>query len=161
MKNFNFRIGHGIDIHSFTFGKPLILGGVNIPFEKGLEGHSDADVVIHAIIDALLGAAGLGDIGTHFPNTDPQYRNISSIILLERVVNLIQEQHYYIGNVDVTVVAERPKIAPHFGAMQQSLAAVMKVPKDSISIKATTTEKMGFTGREEGIAAFATALIGY
>jgi 2-C-methyl-D-erythritol 2,4-cyclodiphosphate synthase len=161
MKNFNFRIGHGIDAHSFTFGKPLILGGVNIPFEKGLEGHSDADVVIHAIIDALLGAAGSGDIGTHFPNTDPQYRNISSIILLEKVVNLIQEHHYYIGNVDVTVIAERPQIAPHFAAIQQVLAAVMKVSKDSISIKATTTEKMGFTGREEGIAAFATALIGY
>lgn len=161
MKKFNFRIGHGVDAHSFTFGKPLILGGVSIPFEKGLEGHSDADVVIHAIIDALLGAAGLGDIGTHFPNTDPQYHNISSIILLERVVNLIQERHYYIGNVDVTIVAECPKIAPHFAAMQQSLAVVMKVPKDSISIKATTTEKMGFTGREEGIAAFATALIGY
>ncbi|HCK99171.1 MAG TPA: 2-C-methyl-D-erythritol 2,4-cyclodiphosphate synthase [Candidatus Marinimicrobia bacterium] len=161
MKNFSLRIGHGIDAHSFTFGKPLILGGVSIPFEKGLEGHSDADVVIHAIIDALLGAAGLGDIGTHFPNTDPQYRNISSIVLLEKVVNLIQKRHYYIGNVDVTVIAEHPKIAPYFAAMQQSLAAVMKIPQGSISIKATTTEKMGFTGREEGIAAFATALIGY
>jgi 2-C-methyl-D-erythritol 2,4-cyclodiphosphate synthase len=161
MKRFNVRVGHGFDTHAFTGGRPLILGGINIPFEKGLTGHSDADVIIHAVMDALLGAAGLGDIGRHFPDTDPQYANISSKVLLEKVVTLIEEQHYYIGNIDITVIAQKPKISPYIAEMQKALAPVLKIPAESISIKATTTEKMGFLGREEGIAVFATALIGF
>ena len=161
MKKFNIRVGHGVDAHAFSEGRALVLGGINIPFEKGLTGHSDADVVIHAIMDALLGAAGLGDIGKHFPNTNAQYKNISSVLLLENVVSMIQDRHYYIGNVDVTIIAQEPKINPYVPAMQKMLAPVLKIPVDAISIKATTTEKMGFIGREEGIAAFATALIGF
>ena len=161
MKRFNVRIGHGIDAHAFTGGRPLVLGGVTIPFEKGLIGHSDADVVIHAIMDALLGATGLGDIGSHFPDTDPQYTNISSKILLEKVVEQIEEKHYYIGNIDITVIAQKPKINPYIAEMQNSLSPLLKIPGESISIKATTTEKMGFTGREEGIAVFVTTLIGF
>jgi len=161
MKRFNVRVGHGFDTHAFTGGRPLILGGINIPFEKGLAGHSDADVIIHAVMDALLGAAGLGDIGRHFPDTDSQYANISSKVLLEKVVTLIEEQHYYIGNIDITVIAQKPKISPYIAEMQEALAPVLKIPAESISIKATTTEKMGFLGREEGIAVFATALIGF
>ncbi len=161
MKKFNIRVGHGVDAHAFSEGRALILGGINIPFEKGLAGHSDADVVIHAIMDALLGAAGLGDIGKHFPNTNAQYKNISSLLLLENVASMIQDRHYYIGNIDVTIIAQEPKINPYVPAMQKVLAPVLKIPVDAISIKATTTEKMGFIGREEGIAAFATALIGF
>ncbi|MCK4716320.1 MAG: 2-C-methyl-D-erythritol 2,4-cyclodiphosphate synthase [Candidatus Marinimicrobia bacterium] len=161
MKKFNIRVGHGVDAHAFSEGRALVLGGINIPFEKGLAGHSDADVVIHAVMDALLGAAGLGDIGKHFPNTNAQYINISSVLLLENVVSMIQDRHYYIGNVDVTIIAQEPKINPYIPAMQKMLAPVLKIPADAISIKATTTEKMGFIGREEGIAAFATALIGF
>jgi len=161
MKRFNMRIGHGIDAHAFTGGRPLVLGGVTIPFEKGLIGHSDADVVIHAIMDALFGAAGIGDIGSHFPDTDPRYINISSKILLEKVVAQIEEMHYYIGNIDITVIAQKPKINPYIAEMRISLAPLLKIPGEAISIKATTTEKMGFTGREEGIAVFATALIGF
>ncbi len=161
MKKFNIRVGHGVDAHAFSEGRALVLGGINIPFEKGLAGHSDADVVIHAVMDALLGAAGLGDIGKHFPNTNAQYKNISSVLLLENVVSMIQDRHYYIGNVDVTIIAQEPKINPYVPAMQKTLAPVLKIPVDAISIKATTTEKMGFIGREEGIAAFATALIGF
>jgi 2-C-methyl-D-erythritol 2,4-cyclodiphosphate synthase len=161
MKKFNIRVGHGVDAHAFSEGRALVLGGINIPFEKGLAGHSDADVVIHAVMDALLGAAGLGDIGKHFPNTNAQYINISSVLLLENVVSMIQDRHYYIGNVDVTIIAQEPKINPYIPAMQKMLAPVLKIPVDAISIKATTTEKMGFIGREEGIAAFATALIGF
>ncbi|MBL7067982.1 MAG: 2-C-methyl-D-erythritol 2,4-cyclodiphosphate synthase [Candidatus Marinimicrobia bacterium] len=161
MKKFNIRVGHGVDAHAFSEGRALVLGGINIPFEKGLAGHSDADVVIHAVMDALLGAAGLGDIGKHFPNTNAQYKNISSVLLLENVVSMIQDRHYYIGNVDVTIIAQEPKINPYIPAMQKMLAPVLKIPVDAISIKATTTEKMGFIGREEGIAAFATALIGF
>jgi 2-C-methyl-D-erythritol 2,4-cyclodiphosphate synthase len=156
----NVRIGHGIDVHPLVPGRPLILGGVQIPFEKGLAGHSDADVVSHAIMDALLGAAGLGDIGIHFPNTDPAYRNISSITLLEQVVDLITKYKFQIGNIDITVIAEEPQITPYKAAMRQTLATALKIPEDHVSIKATTAEKMGFTGRKEGIAAFATALIG-
>lgn len=161
MKRFNLRIGHGIDIHAFSSGRPLILGGVTIPFEKGLSGHSDADVVIHAVMDALLGAAGLGDIGTHFPDTDSRYANIASTILLERVVEMLAERHYFIGNIDVTVIAEKPRIAQYVSRMQQVLAPILKIHSESISIKATTSEKMGFPGREEGVAVFATALIGF
>jgi len=161
MKKFNIRVGHGVDAHAFSEGRALVLGGVNIPFEKGLAGHSDADVVIHAVMDALLGAAGLGDIGKHFPNTDNHYKNISSVLLLENVVSMIQDRHYYIGNVDVTIMAQEPKVNPYIPAMQKVLAPILKIPIDAISIKATTTEKMGFIGRAEGIAAFATALIGF
>jgi len=161
MKRFNIRVGHGIDAHAFIAGRPLILGGIGIPFEKGLMGHSDADVIIHAIMDALLGAAGLGDIGSHFSDNDPQYANISSKILLEKVVALIEDRHYYIGNIDITVIAQNPKINPYIAEMRNALAPLLKIPSEAISIKATTTEKMGFTGREEGIAVFATALIGF
>ena len=161
MKKFNIRVGHGVDAHAFSEGRALVLGGINIPFEKGLAGHSDADVVIHAVMDALLGAAGLGDIGKHFPNTNAQYKNISSVLLLENVVSMIQDRHYYIGNVDVTIIAQEPKINHYVPAMQKVLAPVLKIPVDAISIKSTTTEKMGFIGREEGIAAIATALIGF
>ena len=161
MKHFNVRIGHGFDAHTFISGRPLILGGITIPYEKGLAGHSDADVVIHAVIDALLGAAGLGDIGTHFPDSSAEYTNISSIVLLTKVTQMIADKHFFIGNVDITVIAERPKIVPYIAEMQQQMAPVLKIPPESISIKATTTEKMGFTGREEGIAAMATVLIGF
>lgn len=157
----NVRIGHGIDVHPFVKGRPLILGGVQIPFEKGLAGHSDADVVSHAIMDALLGAAGLGDIGIHFPNTDPAYHNISSILLLEKVVGLIAKHKFQIGNIDITVIAEEPQITPYKSAMRQTLAAALRIKANHVSIKATTSEKMGFTGRKEGIMAFATALIGF
>ena len=161
MKRFNIRIGHGFDAHSLSSGRPLVLGGVTIPYEKGLTGHSDADVIIHATMDALLGAAGLGDIGTHFPDTAAEYENISSIILLEKVVRMIENEHYYIGNVDITLIAQKPKINRYISQMQQAMAPVLHIPAESISIKATTTEKMGFTGRKEGIAAIATALIGF
>ena len=161
MKRFNIRVGHGIDAHAFIAGRPLILGGIGIPFEKGLMGHSDADVVIHALMDALLGAAGLGDIGSHFPDNDLQYANISSKLLLEKIVKLIKDKHYYIGNIDITVIAQKPKINPYIAEMRNALAPILKIPGEAISIKATTTEKMGFTGREEGIAVFATALIGF
>lgn len=161
MKRFELRIGNGIDVHSFCSGRPLILGGVNIPFEKGLIGHSDADVLIHAVMDALLGAAGLGDIGTHFPDTDPQYTDIASTILLQKVVAMLAERHYSIGNIDVTVIAEKPAIKPYIASMQQILAPILKIHHECISIKATTSEKLGFTGREEGIAVIASALIGF
>jgi len=161
MKRFNIRVGHGIDAHAFIAGRPLILGGIGIPFEKGLMGHSDADVVIHALMDALLGAAGLGDIGSHFPDNDLQYANISSKLLLEKIVKLIEDKHYYIGNIDITVIAQKPKIKPYIAEMRNALVPILKIPGEAISIKATTTEKMGFTGREEGIAVFATALIGF
>jgi 2-C-methyl-D-erythritol 2,4-cyclodiphosphate synthase len=157
----NVHIGHGIDVHPFVQDRPLILGGVQIPYKKGLAGHSDADVVSHAIMDALLGAAGLSDIGIQFPNTNPAYRNISSIILLERVVDLITKHKFHIVNIDVTVIAEEPQITPYKAAMRQTLANTLKIPENSVSIKATTSEKMGFIGRKEGIMALATALIGF
>lgn len=160
MANLNFRIGHGIDVHAFVKGRSLILGGVKIPCKKGLGGHSDADVVIHAIMDALLGAAGLGDIGTHFPNTDPAYKNIASTLLLKRVNKMLQDDHYQIGNIDVTVLAQEPKIQPYIPAIRQSLAAVLKLPQKLISIKATTTEEIGAIGRKEGILAMASVIIG-
>jgi len=160
VKTCNVRVGQGIDVHAFCDERPLILGGVKIPYHRGLAGHSDADVVIHAIMDALLGAAGLGDIGKQFPDTDPQYTNISSLLLLEKVVQFLGKHHYSIGNIDVTVVAQAPKISPHVEKMRQALSNVLKIPDTAISIKATTSEHLGFTGRKEGIAAIATALIG-
>jgi 2-C-methyl-D-erythritol 2,4-cyclodiphosphate synthase len=155
----NLRIGFGYDVHPFAAGRELWLGGIRIEHEKGLKGHSDADVLIHAVCDALLGAANLRDIGFHFPDTDGEYKNIDSKILLARTMNLIRGKKYEFGNIDVTICAEKPKINPYIPSMQAILASVMQVDPEDISIKATTSEKMGFVGREEGIAVFATVLI--
>lgn len=152
-------IGFGYDVHRLVPGRPLVLGGVTIPGERGLEGHSDADVVLHALMDALLGAAGLGDIGRHFPPTDPAYEGADSLELLRRVVALLAAEGYRPVNCDITVVAERPKIGPHVEAMRERISAVLDVEPRRVSIKATTNERMGFVGREEGMAAYAVALI--
>lgn len=154
-----FRMGVGYDVHRLTIGRPLILGGVEIPFSLGLAGHSDADVLSHALGDALLGAAGLGDLGRLFPDSDPQYKGISSLRLLERIFSLIQQKGYKIENVDTTIVAQEPKLGPYTEKMQDALAPVLRVSVDQISIKATTTEGLGFAGRQEGIAAYAVALL--
>ncbi len=153
------RIGLGYDVHRIAADRELWLGGVKINTDFGLLGHSDADVLIHAICDALLGAACLRDIGYHFPDTDPRYKGIDSKLLLAKVVGLLSQNGYAIGNIDATVCCERPKINPHIPEMQACLAEVMQVPANCVSIKATTTEHLGFTGREEGIAAYAVALI--
>lgn len=153
------RVGFGFDVHQLVEGRDLWLGGVKLQHTKGLLGHSDADVLIHAICDALLGAANMRDIGYHFPDNAPEYKNIDSKLLLKRVVELISTKGYRVGNIDATVCAEQPKLNPHIPIMQQVLAALMGVEVDDVSIKATTTEKLGFTGREEGIAAYATVLI--
>ena len=154
-----FRTGFGYDVHRLTTERELWLGGVLLPHSLGLLGHSDADVLIHAICDALLGAANMRDIGHHFPDTGAEYKNIDSKILLARTMELIREKGYELGNIDATVCAERPKINPHIPAMKACMAAVMQVDEDDISIKATTSEKMGFVGREEGMAAYAVVLI--
>ena len=146
------RVGTGYDVHRLVEGRKLILGGVDIPFDRGLEGHSDADVLIHAIMDALLGAAGLGDIGLYFPDTDPEYEGISSIRLLQKVHGMLEEAYYQIGNIDATLICQRPKITPHTERMRQNLADALDIDVSRINIKATTTERLGFTGREEGIA---------
>ena len=153
------RVGLGFDVHRLVEGRPLWLGGVNIPWERGLLGHSDADVAIHALCDALLGAAALRDIGFHFPDTDPRYKGIDSRLLLRHVMGLLDEQGYRLGNCDITICAERPKLNPHIPAMQRELAACMNCEPGQVSIKATTTERLGYTGRGEGIAAHAVALI--
>ena len=153
------RVGLGFDVHRLVEGRPLWLGGVNIPWERGLLGHSDADVAIHALCDALLGAAALRDIGYHFPDTDPRYKGIDSRLLLRHVMKLLDEQGYRLGNCDITICAEQPKLNPHIPAMQLELANCMNCSPDQVSIKATTTEKLGYTGRGEGIAAHAVALI--
>lgn len=153
------RVGMGFDVHRLVEGRELWLGGVNIPWEKGLLGHSDADVAIHALCDALLGAAALRDIGYHFPDNDPEFHNIDSKVLLKKTVELIASKGYQIGNIDATVCAERPKLKPYIPTMQEVLANVMGIDPDDISIKATTEEHLGFTGREEGISASAVALI--
>ena len=153
------RVGTGYDVHRLTGGRKLILGGVDIPYEKGLDGHSDADVMVHALMDALLGAAGLGDIGRHFPDTDPQYKGISSLKLLEIVNQRIHEAGYELGNADVTIIAQRPKLAGYISQMEENLAAVLGADMRQINVKATTTEKLGFTGRGEGIAAEAACII--
>lgn len=153
------RIGIGFDVHKFAHERKLILGGVEIPSEEGLEGHSDADVLLHAICDALLGAAALGDIGKHFPNTEEKFRNISSLILLEKTNELLEQNNFFIGNIDVTVIAEKPKLLPYIEEMRMKISEILKINISQISIKATTSEKLGFTGREEGIAAMAVALI--
>lgn len=153
------RIGHGFDAHRFVQGRKLILGGVDIPFELGLAGHSDADVLVHALMDALLGALGEGDIGRHFPDTDEQYRGADSFKLLEQVMDLVQAKGMSLVNADITVICQRPKLAPYLATMQSNLAAVCNTTPDRINIKATTTEKMGYTGRGEGIAAHAVVLL--
>lgn len=153
------RVGFGFDVHQLVQGRDLWLGGVLLEHSKGLLGHSDADVLIHAICDALLGAANMRDIGFHFPDTAGEYKNIDSKILLKETVKLIGTKGYRVGNIDVTVCAEHPKLNPHIPNMQKVLAQVMSIDEDDISIKATTTEKLGFTGREEGISAYATVLI--
>lgn len=153
------RIGHGYDVHRLIAGRKLVLGGVEIPYILGLDGHSDADVLLHAIMDALLGAAALGDIGRLFPDTDPAYKGISSVLLLETVAARIREAGYEVGNVDATVIAQKPKLAPHIPAMREIVAKTLGVDLDQINIKATTEEHLGFSGREEGIAAHAVCIL--
>jgi 2-C-methyl-D-erythritol 2,4-cyclodiphosphate synthase len=153
------RTGLGIDTHAFAAGRPLILGGVDIPHEEGLAGHSDADVLTHAVIDALLGAAALGDIGQHFPDTDPRFKDADSLELLRTVVVHLAERGWEIGNVDATVVLERPKLAPYRDAIRASLAGALGMPEDTVNVKATTGEGMGFIGRGEGAAALAVATL--
>jgi 2-C-methyl-D-erythritol 2,4-cyclodiphosphate synthase len=153
------RIGHGYDVHKFTDGDHIVIGGVQIAHEQGLEAHSDGDVLIHALCDALLGAAGLWDIGHHFPDTDDAFKNIDSRVLLRRVIADLAERGWMVGNVDSTIVAQAPKMAPHIPTMCQQLADDMNVDVTAVNVKATTTEKLGFVGRKEGIAAHAVALI--
>ena len=153
------RIGHGYDVHRLVEGRPLILGGVTIPYERGLLGHSDADVMLHALMDALLGAAALGDIGHLFPDSDQRYRGIDSRKILRRVAVLLEQEGYTVGNVDVTLVAQRPKIAPYIDAMRTNIAAELGVSVTRVSVKATTEEGLGFTGTGEGMAAHAVALL--
>lgn len=153
------RIGHGYDVHRLVAGRDLILGGVQIPHRMGLDGHSDADVLTHAVMDALLGAAALGDIGQHFPDTDPAYLGISSLKLLTHVWALITERGYRLGNLDVTVLAQKPKLAPYLPQMKEKLCAILGAEPDRVNIKATTEEHLGFTGREEGIACHAVCLL--
>lgn len=155
----NLRIGHGFDVHAFAEGRRLIIGGVDIPHDRGLLGHSDADVLIHAICDALLGAAGLGDIGRHFPDSDPRYKGIDSRELLRHVAGLLDGKGWRTGNVDATIIAQAPKMAPHIPAMRAHLAQDLGIDMDALNVKATTTERLGFTGRGEGIAAEAICLI--
>lgn len=154
-----FRIGSGVDFHQLTEGRDLWIGGVKIPHHKGALGHSDADVLLHAICDAILGALALGDIGTHFPDTDPAYKGIDSKILLSKTAALLAEKGYQVVNIDSTLCLQAPKIKPHIAAMQATIAGILKIAADAVSIKATTTEEMGFVGREEGLVAYATVLV--
>lgn len=153
------RIGHGYDVHRLVEGRKLILGGVEIPFEKGLLGHSDADVLAHAIMDALLGAAALGDIGKLFPDNDPAYEGADSMLLLEKVAAVLREKGYEIGNIDSTIITQRPKLAPYILSMRQRMAEVCGIDVEQLSVKATTEEKLGFTGSGEGIAVHAVCII--
>ena len=153
------KVGFGFDVHQLQEGRKLVLGGVEIPHVKGALGHSDADVVIHALCDALLGAAGLKDIGYYFPDTDDAFKNIDSTILLARVIELLEERNYIVGNADISLVLEKPKIKPHIDLMKDRLAPILKISTEDISIKATTNEKLGYVGREEGVAAYAVVLI--
>ncbi len=153
------RIGNGFDVHAFAAGRPLVIGGVTIPHDRGLAGHSDADVLLHAIADAILGALALGDLGRHFPDTDPQWKGVDSRALLRHVAGLASARSYVVGNVDATVIAQAPKIAPHVASMRANIAADLGCEVDGVSVKATTTERLGFTGRGEGIAALATVLL--
>ncbi len=153
------RIGHGYDVHRLVEGRTLILGGVNIPYEKGLLGHSDADVLVHSIMDALLGAAALGDIGKHFPDSDDSYKNANSIELLKKVIELISQKDYEIENIDSTIIAQAPKLAPFIEKMRRNIAAVCKIDIEQVNVKATTEEKLGFTGEGLGISAHAVCII--
>jgi 2-C-methyl-D-erythritol 2,4-cyclodiphosphate synthase len=153
------RIGHGFDVHRLVPDRPLILGGVTIPYEHGLLGHSDADVLLHAVCDAILGALGLGDIGRYFPDTDAAYQGIDSILLLEHVVALAQARGFRVGNLDTTIVAQRPRLAPHVGEMTANLAKVCQIASGAVNVKATTTEQLGYAGRGEGICAYAVVLM--
>lgn len=153
------RVGHGFDVHALVVGRPCIIGGVNIPHDKGLDGHSDADVLLHAICDALLGAAALGDIGKHFPPTDMRYKGIDSRQLLRHVVSLLKDRGFAVGNIDATVICEAPKLSPHTAQMCANIAQDCNVDMSQVNVKATTTEKLGFTGRGEGIAAEAVCII--
>ena len=153
------RIGFGYDVHPLVPGRPLILGGVSVPYERGLEGYSDADVVVHALCDALLGALALGDLGQHFPSTDERWRGVSSLVLLQHVMTLVAEQHYILGNADVTVVAQRPRLASYVPQMVQTLSESMGSAPGRLSVKATTTDGLGFTGQEAGIAAYAVCVV--
>ncbi len=146
------RVGMGYDVHRLVEGRKLILGGVDIPYEKGLLGHSDADVMLHAVMDALLGAAALGDIGKHFPDTDPEFQGVSSLLLLQKVGQLLEEKGYIIENIDATIIAQRPKMAPHIPQMRRNMAEVLHIDVDQINVKATTEEGLGFTGSGEGIS---------
>ena len=153
------RIGHGYDVHRLVEDRALILGGVEVPYEKGLLGHSDADVLTHAVMDALLGAAGLGDIGKHFPDTDPAYKGADSLKLLEHVMRVLAERGWQVGNVDATIIAQRPKLAPFIPQMRENLARCMNVVAEQVNVKATTEEKLGFTGSGEGMSAHAVCLL--
>jgi len=153
------RIGQGFDVHAFEEGRPLIIGGITIPYEKGLVGHSDADVLLHTITDAALGAIGEGDIGRHFPDTDQAYKDADSAVLLEDIWKLVTERGYKLGNIDCTIMAQKPKMSPHIQAIQKRVAELLKADVSQVNIKATTTEQLGFVGREEGIASMATILL--
>lgn len=155
----NFRIGHGYDVHRLVPERPLILGGVTVPYEKGLLGHSDADVLLHAICDALLGALSLGDIGKHFPDSNEQFRGIDSSILLTKTADLVREKGWQIGNIDATIIAQAPRLSPYIEEMRKNIAVVLNLPTDTISVKATTEEHLGFTGEGLGIAAHAVCLL--
>jgi 2-C-methyl-D-erythritol 2,4-cyclodiphosphate synthase len=154
-----FRIGQGFDVHQLTEGRPLIIGGIRIPYEKGLLGHSDADVLLHTISDACLGAIGEGDIGKHFPDTDPNFKDADSAKLMEHVWKLVNEKGYELVNTDCTIIAQKPKMAPYIEQMKMRIAELLEAAPDQVNVKATTTEKLGFTGREEGIAAQAVVLL--
>lgn len=155
----NFRVGHGYDVHRYKEGRALILGGVNIPYEKGLDGHSDADVLVHAIIDAILGAAAMGDIGAHFPDTDQKYKGADSLLLLREICSRVRANGYEIGNIDSTVIAQAPKLRSYIDSMRENIAVAAGLETDQVSVKATTEERLGFTGRLEGVSSHAVALI--
>lgn len=154
-----FRIGQGFDVHAFAEGRPLIIGGITIPYEKGLLGHSDADVLLHTIADACLGAIAAGDIGKHFPDTDPAFKDADSAMLLQKVWEFVTEQGYVLGNLDCTIIAQKPKMAPHIESMRARISELLQTDIENVNVKATTTEKLGFTGREEGIASQAIVLL--
>lgn len=154
-----FRIGQGFDVHAFEEGRPLIIGGITIPHTKGLIGHSDADVLLHTVTDAALGAIGKVDIGTHFPDTDDAFKDADSAILLEKVWAMVKEEGYRLGNIDCTIIAQRPKMAPYIGEIRERVAELLEADLSQVNVKATTTERLGFPGREEGIAAMATILL--
>ena len=154
-----FRIGQGFDVHQLTEGRPLIIGGIEIPYEKGLLGDSDGDVLLHTVAGGCIGAAGEGDIGKHFPDTDPEFKDADSFKLLQHVWNIVKEKGYVLGNIDCTIIAQKPKMAPHIDAMRKRIAEGLEADVSQVNVKATTTEKLGFTGRAEGIAAQATVLI--